>query len=143
MQSSLVSQQKIRQIYLIIALGCGVFVVLTSLAMLIYAGGSVSDHAARGYSFTNDFLSNMGMLTALSGHPNWISASLFFISLAAAGVCLVIFFIIFPRFFQSTRSQKILSLIGSIFGVLAGISFIGIAFAPADVARPAHIQFVM
>jgi hypothetical protein len=27
--------------------------------------------------------------------------------------------------------------------VLAGISFIGIAFAPADIARPAHVQFVM
>jgi hypothetical protein len=28
-------------------------------------------------------------------------------------------------------------------GGLAGISFMGIAFAPADIARPAHIFFVM
>ena len=36
-----------------------------------------------------------------------------------------------------------MSLAGSALGVLAGICFIGIAFSPADIARPAHIQFVM
>ena len=119
------------------------FVVLTLIAMLTYAGGTVDNHAARGYSFTHNFLSNLGMLTALSGEPNWVSAVLFFISLAAAGVCLMIFFTLFRRFFQASRLQKVLSLIGSILGVLAGISFIGIAFAPADIARPAHMQFVL
>ena len=119
------------------------FVVLTLIAMLTYAGGTVDNHAARGYSFTHNFLSNLGMLTALSGEPNWVSAVLFFISLAAAGVFLMIFFTLFRRFFQASRLQKVLSLIGSILGVLAGISFIGIAFAPADIARPAHMQFVL
>ena len=124
-------------------MGCGIFVLLTSLAMLTYGGGSVDNQAFKGYSFTHSFLSNLGMLIAPSGNPNTISAVLFFISLAAAGVCLVVFFILFPRFFQATNLQKILSLIGSFLGVLAGISFIGIAFAPADVVRPAHVQFVM
>jgi hypothetical protein len=55
----------------------------------------------------------------------------------------VIFFVIFPRLFQSTRLQRLLCLIGSVFGVMAGISFVGIAFTPADIARPAHVQFVM
>jgi hypothetical membrane protein len=135
--------EKIRRLYLIIAIGCAMFVVLTLIAMLTYAGGTVDNHAARGYSFTHNFLSNLGMLTALSGEPNWVSAVLFFISLAAAGVCLMIFFTLFRRFFQASRLQKVLSLIGSILGVLAGISFIGIAFAPADIARPAHMQFVL
>jgi hypothetical protein len=143
MLSSLDSPQKIRRAYLLIALGCGVFILLTSVAMLTYTGGAVDNHAAKGYSFTRDFLSNLGMITALSGNPNWVSAVLFFISLAAAGTCLVVFFILFRRFFQATHFEKVLSLIGSILGVLAGISFIGIAFAPADIARPAHVQFVM
>ncbi len=143
MPSAIISPQKTRRTYLIIASGCGTFILLTLLAMLTYAGGAVDNHANQGYSFSHDFLSNLGMLTALSGKPNWISAVLFFISLAAAGACLVVFFILFPRFFQSTRLQRILGLVGSIFGVLAGISFIGIAFTPADVARPAHVQFVM
>ena len=143
MTTPLTTQPRIRQLYLVIAIGCALFVVLTFVAMLTYAGGSVDNHAASGYSFTHSFLSNLGMLTALSGEPNWISAALFFFSLSLAGFCLVIFFIIFPRLFQSSRLQQVLCLIGSIFGVLAGICFVGIAFAPADIARPAHVQFVM
>jgi hypothetical protein len=135
--------ERTRQLYLIIAIGCVAFVVLTFIAMLTYAGGSVDNHATSGYSFTHSFLSNLGMLTALSGEPNWVSAALFFIALAAAGICLVIFFIIFPRLFQSSRAQQVLALIGSIIGVLAGICFVGIACAPADIAKPAHVQFVM
>jgi hypothetical protein len=143
MAASIFHPQNIRRMYLVIAIGCGMFILMTSLAMLTYAGGSVDNHAARGYSFTHSFLSNLGMLTAPSGLPNGVSAVLFFISLATAGACLVVFFILFPRFFTATRFQQTLSLIGSILGVAAGISFIGIAFAPADVARPAHIQFVI
>jgi len=137
------SQQKTRQLYLVIAIGCLLFAALTFLAMLIYPGGSVDDHASPGYSFTHSFLSNLGMLTSLSGEPNYVSAILFFVSLAAAGICLVIFFILFPRLFQSSRIQRVLGVFGSVFGVLAGISFVGIAFTPADIARPAHVQFVM
>ena len=90
-----------------------------------------------------DFLSNLGMLTALSGNPNWVSAVLFFYlphcSWNLPGDLLHPLSTLFP----SHSLQKMLCLIGSIFGVLAGISFIGIAFAPADIARPAHVQFVM
>jgi hypothetical protein len=143
MSTNLPTQQKIRQFYLTIAIGCAMFVVLTLIAMLTYAGGTVDDHAAKGYSFTHNFLSNLGMVTALSGQPNWVSAVLFFLSLGAAGACLVIFFVLFPRFFQDSRLQRILSMTGSTMGVLAGISFIGIAFSPADLFRPAHVQFVM
>ncbi|MFZ2096841.1 MAG: hypothetical protein WAV05_09405 [Anaerolineales bacterium] len=143
MKTDLLAGKNNRRLYLFIALGCGLFVILTLIAMLTYAGGAVDDHSANGYSFTHNFLSNLGMVTAPSGRPNWASAILFFISLGTAGVCLVIFFIIFLYLFQHSHVQTMLSLIGSAFGVLAGISFVGIAFAPADLARPAHIQFVM
>jgi hypothetical protein len=129
--------------YLLIATGCGLFVFLTLIAMFTYAGGAVDNPLTTGYSFTHNFLSNLGMLTAESGKPNWISAILFFLALGMAGAALVAFFILFRRMFTSTHLQAILSLIGSILGILAGISFMGIAFAPADIARPAHIQFVM
>ncbi len=72
------SPQKTRQLYLVIAIGCLLFALLTFLAMLIYPGGSVDDHASPGYSFSHSFLSNLGMLTSLSGEPNWASAILFF-----------------------------------------------------------------
>ncbi len=134
--------EKTRKLYLIIAIGCALFIVLTLIAMLTYTGGNYDNPTAKGYSFTHNFLSNLGMVTAVSGKPNWISAGLFFISLAAAGTCLVIFFVIFSRFFRNSSLQRVLSLIGSALGVLAGISFVGIAFSPADIDRPVHVQFV-
>ncbi len=137
------SPEKIRQLYLWITAGCGLFVFLTVLAMLTYAGGSVDNPESAGYSFSHNFLSNLGMITAESGRPNWISAILFFVALALAGAALVVFFILFRRLFQTTRLQVAFGLLGSTLGVLAGVSFMGIAFAPADIARPAHIQFVM
>jgi hypothetical membrane protein len=135
--------EKIRQFYLAIVVGCGLFVVLTFIAMLTYAGGSIDNHASPGYSFTHSFLSNLGMVTALSGEPNYVSALLFFLALSTAGACLVIFFILFPRLFHRNRPQRVLALIGSTLGVLAGTCFAGVAFTPADLARPAHVQFVM
>jgi hypothetical protein len=103
MKSDLVRAQKARRLYVIIAIGCIMFVILTLVAMLTYTGGWVNNHAVRGYSFTHNFLMNLGMLTALSGKANWISAALFFVALGGAGACPVIFFIIFPRFFQHTH----------------------------------------
>jgi hypothetical protein len=143
MRTNSTTPEKLRKLYLTIAIGCALFVVLTLIAMLTYAGGTVDDNAAKGYSFTHNFLSNLGMVTALSSESNWVSAVLFFISLGAAGTCLVIFFILFLRFFQDSRLQRILSMTGSTLGVLAGISFIGIAFSPADLVRSLHVQFVM
>ena len=141
--TSLTQNVKIPRIYLSIALGCILFVVLTSIAMLTYSGGSYEDHAAPGYSFTHNFFSDLGRVTAQSGRPNWFSAVLFFIALSIAGASLVIFFILFQRLFRHGHLQHLLCLLGSAFGVLAGISFIGVAFSPADLALPAHAQFVI
>jgi len=141
--SSSSQNEPVRRVYRYIAIGCGLFVLLTFIAMLTYAGGSVNDHSAPGYSFTHNFLSNLGMLTALSGKPNWVSAVLFFVALGTAGACLVVFFVLFRRFFQSNSLQRILAWVGSLLGVLSGACFVGIAFTPADIARPAHTQFVL
>ena len=127
----------------LITWGCGFFVVLTSLAMLVYAGGQAFDNSSAGYQFTRNFLSDLGRLTAYSGRPNTASAILFNTALGLAGVALVLFFLSFPRFFAHSRLFRLLSISGSLLGVLAGVCFAGISFTPADVARPAHIQFVM
>ena len=137
------SPDKTRTIYLVIATGCGLFVLLVLIAMLSYAGGSVDDHSTPGYSLTHSFLSTLGMVTSLSGEPNYLSALLFFLALSTAGACLVIFFILFPRLFTRSRLQHGLAITGSVFGVLAGTCFTGVAFTPADLARPAHVQFVI
>jgi uncharacterized membrane protein YqjE len=46
---------------------------------------------------------------------------LFFIALSVAGLGLVVYFIVEPQFFWHKRSQRILSILGSIFGIISGV----------------------
>ncbi len=130
-------------IFRVVMASCGLFVVLTLIAMLFYPGGTPNDPNTTGYSFTENFFSDLGRTQARQGAPNTVSAVLFFIALAASGSSLVLFFAAMPRFFWQTRLGRILSLLGSVLGMAAGISFVGVAFTPANLFRGLHGQFVL
>lgn len=123
--------------------GCGLFILLTVIAMFLYPGGTFSDSASPGYSFFENFFSDLGMSISHSGQPNTISRILFTFALTLVGFGLILFFIIFPRLFQHEKSAKTLSRIGSILGVASGICFIGVAFTPHDLYLDTHTDFVM
>jgi hypothetical protein len=122
--------------------GCIQFVVLTLLAMLVYGGGTVVDPTTRGYSFFTNFFSDLGFTRTRLGAPNTASAILFFVALTLAGLSLVLFFAAMPRFFRGSRLSRVLSSTGSIFGVVSGLSFVGVAFTPANLYLGAHGMFV-
>jgi hypothetical protein len=132
-----------RKIYSFVIVGCGAFIVLTLLAMLLYPGGTSANHATHGYRFFYNFLSDLGLTVAYNGQPNWASALLFFVALGLAGSGLVLFFLAFRHFFRAGLLQRLLSLIGSVVGVVSGICFVGVAFTPANLLRQEHIRFVM
>ncbi len=131
-----------QRIFDLIIGGCIFFVALTALAMFFYPGGTASDPTTRGYSFFMNFFSDLGRTQARNGQPNPIAAPLFFISLSGAGVMLIAFFIAFARFFTRPRLDRALAWLGTLAGVIAGTCFIGIAFAPANLASALHNQFV-
>jgi hypothetical protein len=124
-------------------IGSGLFIVLTVIAMFLYPGGSLIDPTTKGYSFFSNFFSELGFLVTKSGAVNTPSAVLFIASLTMVGLGLVLFFLAFPQFFQGTRAGRNLSLLGSTFGVLSGICFVGVAWAPGDVNLDLHVFFVM
>jgi hypothetical membrane protein len=132
-----------RNFFLYTAMGCGLFVVLTLVAMLVYPGGSHDDPAYPGYSFAHNFFSDLGLRQAHNGQPNPLAGALFFIALLLTGLTLALFFMQFRRFFLDTRRTQVLSLLGALLGLGAGISFAGVAFTPADVYMEAHVAFVM
>jgi hypothetical protein len=132
-----------KRVFQLVVATSALFVLLTAVAMLIYPGGSVHNPDQVGYAFLSNFFSDLGLTQAHNGQANWLSAGLFFIALSGAGAGLILFFIAFPQFFRGTRLGWWLSLLGSTIGVVAGISFIGIAFTPADLWRQAHIWFVL
>ena len=119
------------------------FVLLTLIAMPLYAGGTRTDPSNPGYSFFRNFFSSLGLILAPNGEPNTVSAVLFFFALSVAGLGLVVYFIVEPQFFWHRRSIRILSILGSIVGVFTGLCFMGVAFTPADLFLEAHKWFVI
>lgn len=131
-----------RQVFWWVLIGSVLFVPLTAIAMWFYPGGNYNDPNTLGYSFFTNFFSELGRLHSRQGEPQYISAGLFFMALVMAGSGLILFFLAFPQFFVGKHSNERLSRLGTVLGVAAGLCFIGVAFTPVDVFRPAHIEFV-
>ena len=122
--------------------GCIQFVLLTFIAMLFYPGGTHDNPAATGYSFFNNFFSDLGLTVSPSGETSTVSFFLFRLSLSLAGLAIILFFLTSPALFKNTPG-RIPSLLGSIVGVFSGFSYIGIAFTPADLHLEWHGNFVL
>ena len=129
--------------FLFTAFACVVFVISTVIAMLLYPGGSVADPNSRGYSFFHNFFSSLGLTVAVNGDPNTWSLVLFVGALILAGLGLAWFFVAVPQFYRRTRAQTALSLAGSLFGVLSGLCYIGVALTPANLVPGPHGRFTL
>jgi hypothetical protein len=95
-----------------------------------------------GYSFFRNFFSDLGRTASRLGTPNTVSAILFFVALTLAGLTLILFFAIMPSFVWRSRAARVPALSGTFFGGLSGLSFVGVAFTPADLFLLAHKTFV-
>jgi hypothetical membrane protein len=126
-----------------VIVACLQFVVLTVAAMIFYPGGTVTDPTARGYSFFENFFSDLGRTVSPLGEPNTMAAILFAGALALAGAGLAVFFVASLGFFSWPRLAKLLSGLGSVFGVLSGLAFVGVACTPANVLLEPHRWFVL
>jgi hypothetical membrane protein len=122
--------------------GCWQLVILTTMAMLVYPGGTIGDPTTRRYSFFRNFFSDLGRTVSVDGTPNTLSAILFFVALTWAGLALTLFFVVMPSFLRRPWPARVLSLSGSLLGIVAGLSFVGVACCPANLFLPPHKIFV-
>jgi hypothetical protein len=118
-------------------------IVLTLLAMLLYPGGTVADPGSRGYDFFRNFFSDLGRTVSPAGEPNTASAVLFALALTVAGLGLAGFFVAVLQFFwQESRLLRTLGLLTAASGLISGLSFVGVAWAPANLWLGVHGWFV-
>ena len=54
-------------------ISCILFLVSTAVAMLFFPGGTILDHNTKGYSFFNNFFSELGRWRTHNGEIKWIS----------------------------------------------------------------------
>jgi hypothetical membrane protein len=132
-----------KDVYRYAFFSCGLFVLLTVVAMFTYPGGTFTDGTTIGYNFFRNFFSDLGRVTAPNGQSNIASLILFFTALSTAGIGLIVFFLAFRNFFKTDHIENVLSLIGTISGMATGLCFIGIAFAPYDLFFDIHYQLVI
>ena len=93
-------------IFLATIVGCIQFVLLTFIAMLFYPGGTHDNPAAKGYSFFNNFFSDLGLTVTPSGETTTISFTLFTLSLTLAGLAIILFFTASTALFKNTAREN-------------------------------------
>jgi hypothetical protein len=116
------------------------FVVLTAIAMRLYAGGTFADATTTGYRFTQNFFSDLGATRSWSGHVNHASAVLFTIALGTLGIAFIFFAGAWRDLGARARAAGIAS---QLCGTLSGAAFISVAATPVNLALGLHNTFVV
>ncbi|MBL51169.1 MAG: hypothetical protein CMG57_04345 [Candidatus Marinimicrobia bacterium] len=117
------------------------FIILQILGMVFYPGGTIHNNTTVGYSFTENFFSDMGTHTAYNGEPNFLSMGIFIISLTLCGLTFAVYYFALPQFFKSNVLNYRLAVFGTIFSIGGSIGLIGTGLTPADVVLDPHIFF--
>ena len=115
------------------------YIIFTSIAMLFYAGGTMFDPNAPGYTFWANYFSDLGRTKAWSGKDNTVSMILFMIAMTVNCIASIITAIAVPYFFRENSMEKWLSIIGSFLITINGILQVGVAFTPSDIYYDEHL----
>lgn len=128
-----------------VAATCVLFVVLTTLAMLMYPGGTFPDAGTHGYQFFLNYFSDLGQTRTQSGASNLPSMLLFTSSVVMVGGALGAFFLAFSAFFKTKATASVslrLNRIATKFGIASASCFVGLAVVPENVFAAGHFLFV-
>ena len=72
----------------------GLFIIFNIIAMFVYPGGTYLNNLNPGYSFTKNFLSDLGRTMSFSDEVNFFSAQFFNMSLILTGSVFVYFYLL-------------------------------------------------
>ena len=117
------------------------FLICTTIAMVVYPGGTIQEPFLEHYSFLYNFFSDLGRTRAPDGTPNTWTYSIYIASLIIAGLCTALYFTTLPFLFKAQTSKKYyLAAMG--LGVVAGLCYIGIGMNPYNVDYYSHTLYV-
>ena len=118
------------------------FVIAVIAASYFYPGGNIHDSTQVGYSFTHNFLSDLGGLESHSGENNIISSIFFNLSMLLF-FFIGISFLFVPILFKENKPTFILAIVGSLFFFIGSMFFAGVGFTPYDVFFDLHVFFAL
>ena len=117
------------------------FIFLVIMGAMSYQGGHRLDLNSEGYSFSNNYLSDLGRIKTVAGMDNSIPFYCFNSALIILSVIFSFYFLFLPSVYDESIKIQNISRVGSVFGFLASICFAGVAYTPADLLIDAHIFF--
>jgi len=115
--------------------GVVLFLCLCTPAALLYPGGTLADRNTAGYSFSENFLSDLGRTVSWSGDANTGAAILFNTAVVVLGLSIVPFFLFLPLH-APDRSQVL--WVAAAFGVVSALALVAIGLTPYDVCFGPH-----
>lgn len=121
---------------------CIAFLVLLSIGMLFYPGGTLLDHSTKGYGFFANFISELGRWRSFTGETQWVSFTCFEIALLMQSACMFFFNGYFLTHTESKRLSPGAHYTALVFGSLFPVMLAGIALTPCDLYLPYHMFFV-
>ena len=113
-------------------------IVAFAIAMMLFPGGNHLDINQVGYSFTKNFISELGRFKSMSGDVNFFS-SFIFISICCLNIFLGISFLKIPKLFKQNKISYGFALIGGIFIFIGCLFYIAVGFTPEDLYFQKHI----
>ncbi len=116
--------------------------IFFGLGIRYYPGGHIYDPYTTDFNFLLNPLSDLGRVQAYNGGMNVISRILYSIALTLLAINSLIYYSIIWRFFQESKLTKILSRIGSGFGILHSLAYIVLAYSPGDTRFQTHIKSI-
>ena len=118
------------------------FVIAVCIGIFSYQGGNIHNPEQIGYSFTHNFLSDLGGYRSHSGEVNFISsfffnAGMFFFAAVGVG------FLYVPALFKEDRANYRLALLGSVLFLFGTTFFSGVGLTPYDLYLDLHVFFAV
>lgn len=89
------------------------------------------------------FFSDLGAVITKNGEPNLISSTLFSIAIVAVAITLIPFWLIIRSLYVKSKLESILSMLGSVLGLIGFPFLIGVAIFPIDTQLENHILMTL
>tara|TARA_B100000029_G_scaffold512536_1_gene609440 strand:- start:4593 stop:5294 length:702 start_codon:yes stop_codon:yes gene_type:complete len=118
------------------------FVLMLAFSMSIYSGGTRADFNALGYTFSENYISDLGRYIAINGQNNTSAMIVFIFAFFVLGSS---FFIFFYKNYYFIKGEYQINLnifrLATFFALSATICIIGVALTPSDVNFDDHVMF--
>lgn len=118
------------------------FLMLTGLAMLFYPGGTTNNPNTIGYSFLQNFFSDLGRYKTFLNQPKLMSLSFFFLAVTIVSAVSIRFNWALTDDLDGEGKHPVATILARFFGISYAIAMFGIACTPYDLYLDAHILVV-